>query len=157
VVRSMGHYSALAGGLALALIMFPIVVRSSDEILRLVPGTQVEAALALGAPRWRTTWSVVLPAATPGILTGVTIALARVSGETAPLLLTSLGAQFFAADVLQPVAALPQYIFTGTINSTVPVAQSHAWGAALVLVVLVLFLNIVARVVSRASRGLEAR
>ena len=157
VVRLMGHYSALAGGLALALIMFPIVVRSSDEILRLVPGGQVEAALALGAPRWRSTWSVVLPAALPGILTGVTIALARVSGETAPLLLTSLGAQFYSASLTQPIAALPQYIFTGTINSTVPVAQSNAWGAALVLVALILILNIIARIVSRHARGMEVR
>lgn len=157
VVLAMGSFSALAGGLALALIMFPIVVRSSDEVLRLVPGTQIEAALALGAPRWRTTWSVVLPAALPGILTGVTLALARVSGETAPLLLTSLGAQFYATDLTQPIAALPQYIFTGTINSTVPVAQEHAWGAALVLVVLILILNIVARVIARAASGTEAR
>jgi phosphate transport system permease protein len=157
VVLAMGSFSALAGGLALALIMFPIVVRSSDEVLRLVPGAQVEAALALGAPRWRTTWSVILPLAAPGILTGVTLALARVSGETAPLLLTSLGAQFFATDLLQPIAALPQYIFTGTINSTVPVAQTNAWGAALVLVGLVLVLNLVARLLSRTAGRQEAR
>lgn len=152
VVQAMGKFSALAGGLALALIMFPIVVRTSDEVLRLVPNAEVEAALGLGAPRWRTTWSVVLPAALPGILTGITLGLARVSGETAPLLLTSLGAQFYATDLFEPVAALPQYIFTGTINSTVPVAQAHSWGAAIVLVGLVLLLNLVAQLIGRFSR-----
>ena len=152
VVLAMGSFSALAGGLSLAIIMFPIVVRSTDEILRLVPGAQVEAALALGAPRWRTTWSVVLPVAAPGILTGIMIALARVSGETAPLILTASGAQFFSTDILHEMTALPLYIFNGTINSTVPVAQEHAWGAALVLVALVLILNLAARLIARLTR-----
>ena len=152
VVIAMGSFSALAGGLSLAIIMFPIVVRSTDEILRLVPGAQVEAALALGAPRWRTTVSVVLPIAAPGILTGIMLALARVSGETAPLILTASGAQFFSTDVLHEMTALPLYIFNGAINSTVPVAAEHAWGAALVLVTLVLFLNLVARTIARLTR-----
>ncbi len=152
VVLAMGSFSAIAGGLALAIIMFPIVVRSTDEILRLVPGPQVEAALALGAPRWRATWSVVLPVAAPGILTGIMIALARVSGETAPLILTASGAQFFSTDIGGEMTALPLYIFNGTINSTVPIAQQHAWGAALVLVALVLFLNLAARLIARLTR-----
>jgi hypothetical protein len=116
VVAAVGTFSALAGGLALAFIMYPIVVRSADEILRLVPQAHVEAALALGSPRWRTTWSVVLPAAAPGLLTGVMIAIARVSGETAPLLFTAGGAQFFSSGLLEPITALPVYIFNGTIN-----------------------------------------
>lgn len=145
VVLPMGSFSALAGGLALAFIMYPIVVRSSDEMLRLVPAAQVEAALALGAPRWRVTCSVVLPHALPGILTGVIIAVARVAGETAPLLVTALGAQFFSRALFEPIASLPAYILTGTINSTVPVAQAHAWAASLVLVGFVLILNLVAR------------
>jgi len=157
VVIVMGKFSALAGGLALAFIMYPIVVRSADEILRLVPQAQLEAALALGSPRWRTTWSVVLPAAAPGLLTGVMIAIARVSGETAPLLFTAGGAQFFSADLLDSITALPLYIFNGTINSTVPEAQQHAWGAALVLVGLVLLLNLMARLIARLTRTLEAR
>lgn len=157
VVAAMGTFSALAGGLALAFIMYPIVVRSADEILRLVPQGQVEAALALGSPRWRTTWSVMLPAAAPGLLTGVMIAIARVSGETAPLLFTAGGAQFFSSGLLEPITALPVYIFNGTINSTVPEAQTHAWGAALVLVGLVLILNLVARMIARLTRTLEAR
>lgn len=152
VVLPMGTFSAFAGGLALAFIMYPIVVRSSDEMLRLVPHSQVEAALALGAPRWRAAWSVALPNALPGILTGVMIAVARVAGETAPLLVTALGAQFFAKDLFAPIASLPQYIFTGTINSTVPIAQTHSWAAALVLVGFVLVLNLVARLVARRVR-----
>ncbi len=152
VVIAMGTFSALAGGLSLAIIMFPIVVRSTDEILRLVPGAQVEAALALGAPRWRTTLSVVLPIAAPGILTGVMLALARISGETAPLILTASGAQFFSTDIFHEMTALPLYIFSGAVNSTVPVAQEHAWAAALVLVTLVLFLNLAARAIARLTR-----
>jgi phosphate transport system permease protein len=149
----MGSFSALAGGLSLAIIMFPIVVRSTDEVLRLVPEAQVEAAFALGAPRWRTTWSVVLPTAASGILTGIMIALARVSGETAPLILTASGAQFFSTDIFHEMTALPLYIFSGTINSTVPVAAQHAWGAALVLVAVVLLLNIAARLIARLTRS----
>ena len=157
VVLVMGKFSAFAGALALAFIMYPIVVRSADEILRLVPQSHVEAALALGAPRWRTTWSVVLPAAAPGLLTGVMIAVARVSGETAPLIVTAGGAQFFSTHVFQPITALPLYIFNGTINSTVPIAQEHAWGAALVLVGLILILNIFARLIGRLARTQETR
>ena len=108
--------------------------------------------MALGAPRWRTTLSVVLPIAAPGILTGVMLALARISGETAPLILTASGAQFFSTDIFHEMTALPLYIFSGAVNSTVPVAQEHAWAAALVLVTLVLFLNLAARAIARLTR-----
>ncbi|MBJ7455702.1 MAG: phosphate ABC transporter permease subunit PstC [Thermoleophilia bacterium] len=157
VVIAMGHFSALAGGIALGIIMFPIVVRSADEILRLVPTAQKEAALALGAPRWRTIWSVVLPAAAPGILTGVMLALARASGETAPLLFTSLSNQFFSTDVLEPIAALPQLIFSNSVNVQTPQSLELAWGAALVLVAVILLLNIVARLVAARARPSEGR
>ena len=157
VVIAMGHFSALAGGIALGILMFPIVVRSTDEILRLVPTAQKEAALALGAPRWRTIWSVVLPAAAPGILTGVMLALARASGETAPLLFTSLSNQFFSTDVLQPIAALPQLIFANSVNVQTPDSLELAWGAALVLVVIILLLNIVARLIAARARPAEGR
>lgn len=157
VVIAMGHFSALAGGIALAILMFPIVVRSADEILRLVPNAQKEAALALGAPRWRTVWSVVLPAAAPGILTGVMLALARASGETAPLLFTSLGNQALSTDVLQPIAALPQLIFANSVNVQTPQSLELAWGAALVLVAIILLLNIVARLIGARARPSEGR
>jgi phosphate transport system permease protein len=157
VVIAMGHFSALAGGVALATLMFPIVVRSSDEILRLVPNAQKEAALALGAPRWRTVWSVVLPAAAPGLLTGVMLALARASGETAPLLFTSLGNQAFSTDILQPIASLPLLIFSNSVNVQTPQSLQLAWGAALVLVVIILVLNLVARLIASRVRPLEGR
>ncbi len=157
VVIVMGHFSALAGGIALAILMFPIVVRATDEILRLVPHSQKEAALALGAPRWRTIWSVVLPAAAPGILTGVMLALARASGETAPLLFTSLGNQFFSTSILEPIAALPQLIFRNTIEVQTPESQQLAWGAALVLVTIILVLNVVARLIAARTMPRESR
>lgn len=157
VVIAMGGFSALAGGIALAVIMFPIVVRSADEILRLVPVAQREAALALGAPRWRTTWSVVLPAAAPGLLTGVMLALARASGETAPLLFTSLGNQFMSTDVLEPIASLPQLIFRNTLDVQTPESLRLAWGAALVLVGLILLLNVLARAIAARAGSTEAQ
>jgi phosphate transport system permease protein len=157
LVVAMGHYSALAGGVALAIIMFPIVVRSADEILRLVPIAQKEAGLALGAPRWRLAWSVILPAAAPGIITGIMLGLARASGETAPLLFTSLGNQFNSTALLEPIASIPQLIFTNTVVTQTPASLQHAWGATLVLVSFILALNVGARLISRKARGLETR
>jgi phosphate transport system permease protein len=157
LVVAMGKYSALAGGIALAIIMFPVVVRSADEILRLVPTAQKEAGLALGAPRWRLAWSVVLPAAAPGIITGIMLGLARASGETAPLLFTSLGNQYVSTDILEPIASIPQLIYTNTIVTQTPASLQHAWGATLVLVSLILALNVGARLISRKAKGLEAR
>lgn len=152
VVVVQGHFSALAGAIALAVIMFPIVVRSCDEILRLVPGSQKEAALALGAPRWRVTWSVILPTALPGILTGIILAMARAAGETAPLLFTSLGNQFFSTSLSEPIAAIPQLIYYNTITIQTEASIEFAWGAALVLVAMIFVLNVAASVLANRGR-----
>ena len=156
IVVVQQHFSALAGGIALAIIMFPIVVRSADEMLRLVPQGQKEAAQALGAPTWRVTWSIVLPSAGPGILTGILLGLARASGETAPLLFTSLGNQFFSTNINEPIAAIPQLIYQNTIQVQTPASLQLAWGAALVLVGIILLLNLAAALISRRARPSEA-
>ena len=152
VVLVQGHFSALAGAIALSVIMFPIVVRSSDEILRLVPRSLSEASLALGARRWKTAWSVVLPSAAPGIVTGVMLALARASGETAPLLFTSLGNQQFSFDPTQPTEALPHQIYQDIITTVTPATEQRAWGAALVLISIILGLTAIARLLGRRSQ-----
>ncbi|MCB0873002.1 MAG: phosphate ABC transporter permease PstA [Thermoleophilia bacterium] len=152
VIRAQ-QFSAFAGGLALAIVMFPIVVRAADEVLRLVPGQQREAALALGAPRWRTAWSVMLPAALPGIITGTMLALARAAGETAPLLFTSLGNQFYSTDLFEPIAALPLLIFKFTIDVRTDQSVDFAWGATLVLIAFILLLNLMARLTARLIQG----
>ena len=157
VVIVMGHFSALAGGIALAIIMFPVVVRASDEVLQLVPQAQKEAAMALGAPKWRTTLAIVIPAALPGIITGVLLGVARASGETAPLLFTSLGNQFFSTALNEPISAIPQLIYQRTIQVATPASLQLAWGAALVLVAIIFILNIGGALISRRSRTLEAR
>ncbi|MFZ4756081.1 MAG: phosphate ABC transporter permease subunit PstC [Miltoncostaeaceae bacterium] len=157
VVIVVGHFSAWAGGIALAIIMFPVVVRASDEVLQLVPQAQKEAAMALGAPKWRTTLAIVIPAALPGIITGVLLGVARASGETAPLLFTSLGNQFFSTDLNAPIAAIPQLIYQRTIQVATPASLQLAWGAALVLVAIIFILNIGGALISRRSRTLEAR
>jgi phosphate transport system permease protein len=157
VVIVVGHFSAWAGGLALAIIMFPVVVRASDEVLALVPQAQKEAAMALGAPKWRTTMAVVLPAALPGIITGVLLGVARAGGETAPLLFTSLGNQFFSTSLNEPIAAIPQLIYQRTIQVSTPASLQLAWGAALVLVAIIFILNLGGALISRRSRSLEAR
>jgi phosphate transport system permease protein len=157
VVIVVGHFSAWAGGLALAIIMFPVVVRASDEVLALVPQAQKEAAMALGAPKWRTTMAVVLPAALPGIITGVLLGVARAGGETAPLLFTSLGNQFFSTNLNEPIAAIPQLIYQRTIQVSTPASLQLAWGAALVLVAIIFVLNRGGALISRRSRSLEAR
>ncbi len=151
VVVVQGHFSALAGGLALAVIMFPIVVRSADEILRLVPRTLTEASLALGAPRWRTAWSTVLPTAAPGLITGIMLALARASGEAAPLLFTSLGSQELSVDVNGPMESLPHQILQDILTTVTPATEQRAWGGALVLISIILILTVVARLVGRRS------
>lgn len=155
VVLAMGHFSALAGGLALAIVMFPIVVRSADEVMRLVSAGQKEASQALGAPRWRTMWSVVLPAAAPGIATGVILAVARATGETAPLLFTSLGSQVGFQGLMEPIAALAQFIYGFTIQVRTDQSVPFAWGATLVLVGYILILTITAQLITRltVSRG----
>ena len=151
VVRPMHSYSALAGGVALAVIMIPIVARTAEESLRLVPNSMREAALALGITRWRAVVSVVVPGAITGIVTGIMLAVARVTGETAPLLFTALGNNFGFQGFLKPIAALPLLVYTHALS---PYADWHeqAWAAAFLLVVLVLVVSIVVRWASRRRR-----
>lgn len=151
IVRPAGKFSALAGGIALACILAPIVARTTEEMVRLVPNSLREAALALGYPRWRTSLTVVVRTAGAGIITGCLVAVARVAGETAPLLFTALGNQFLSTDLLSPMASLPRQIYD---YATGPYEEWHrqAWAGALVLILLVLTLGIVARVVTRRTR-----
>jgi phosphate transport system permease protein len=146
IVLPLQHFSTLAGGLALGVMMIPIAVRSTEEFLRAVPQSLREGALALGASRWKAVATVVIPAAFRGILTGIMLALARVAGETAPLLFTSFNNRFWSHGWDQPTASLPVMIFTYAIA---PYDDWHrqAWAAGLVLLGLVLLANITARVV----------
>ena len=136
VVLAQGHFSALAGGLALAIMMVPTISRTTEEMLLLVPQALREAALGLGIPRWRTTLSITLRTATSGVITGIMLAFARVAGETAPLLFTALGNQFWNLKVNQPTAALPLQIYTYALS---PYDDWHrqAWAGAFVLIVLI--------------------
>jgi phosphate transport system permease protein len=144
VVRPVGRFSALAGGFALGMIMIPIVLRTTEELVRLVPDSLREAALALGVPQWKVILRVVLPTAKAGIITGVMVAVARVAGETAPLLFTAFGNRFWSMRLDQPMAALPLQIFTYAIS---PFDDWHrqAWAGALVLIVMILVTSVVAR------------
>lgn len=142
------HYSAFAGGVALALVMIPIVARTTEEMIRLVPTSLREGALALGAPQWKVTTGVVLPAAASGITTGAMLAIARVSGETAPLLLTVLGSRFYSWHLDMPIASLPHEIYNNAISS-LPEENAKAWAATLVLMTLILLINIVVRFFTR--------
>ena len=145
---SLGHYSAVAGALALAFIMIPLVLRTSEEVLLLVPNGYREAALALGIARWKIATRVVLKTATKGVLTGSLLAVARVSGETAPLLFTTLGNSGYSHSLKEPMAALPLQIYTYAI-SPYPDENRQAWAAALVLLLLVLVLNVGLRYATR--------
>jgi phosphate transport system permease protein len=140
----VGHYNGFAGGVALAIIMIPIVTRTVQETLRLVPDPLREASLGLGIPRWKTILKIVLPTARAGIITGVVLSIARAGGETAPLLLTSLGNQFFSVDLLQPMAALPVQIYNYA-RSPYEDWQIKAWGAALILILLIGSLSLLSR------------
>jgi len=144
IVLPLRHFSALAGGVALGVMLIPTVVRTTEEIVRLVPQSIREASLALGIPVWKTTLRVVVPTASAGIVTGIMVGLARIAGETAPLLFTAFGNRFWNWDPLKPVAALPLQIFAYAIS---PFDDWHrqAWAGALVLVALVLVVNIAAR------------
>jgi phosphate transport system permease protein len=150
VVVPMKHFSALAGGVALGIMVIPITLRSSEEFLRSVPNSMREGALALGASKWRTIATVILPAAKGGIITGMLLALARVAGETAPLLFTAFGNQFWSSGWNQPIASLPMMIFTYAL-SAYPDWHRQAWAAGLVLLGLVLLANIGTR--AALSRG----
>jgi phosphate transport system permease protein len=148
IVIPSRHFSALAGGVALGIIMIPIVTRTTEEMLRLVPTSLREGALALGAPQWRVTTGVVLPAAASGIATGAMLAVARVSGETAPLLFTAFGSRFFNAYLDQPIASLTVQIFNYAVS---PYDEWHAqaWAATLVLMTLILVINVSVRILTR--------
>ncbi len=145
-------FSPIAGAVALSFMLIPIVARTTEESLKLVPNSVREASMALGVHRWRTILSVVLPSAKGGLITGTLLAVARIAGETAPILLTILGSSFFFQGLSEPMDALPLRIF---LNSRLPSAemQSQAWGASLILILIVLALNIGVRLASRSRYG----
>jgi len=147
-VVSVGHFSGWAGSLALALIVIPVVVRTTENMLRLVPNSLREAAAALGAPQWKVIMLVTLRASTTGILTGILLAVARISGETAPLLFTALNNQFWSSNMNQPMANLPVVIFQFAM-SPYEDWQRLAWAGALLITFMVLALNILARIFFR--------
>jgi phosphate transport system permease protein len=148
MVRPMGHFSGFAGAVALAIILLPIIVRTTDESLRLVPNQMREAAFALGVPAWRVTSRIIYKAAMSGIVTGVLLGLARIAGETAPLLFTALNNQFWSASLAQPLANLPVVVFQYAMS---PYDEWHglAWAGALVLTIFVLGLNLAVRFFAR--------
>ena len=150
------QFSALAGGLALGIMMIPIIARTTEELLLLVPGTMREGALALGATRARAVFTVLLPAALPGIVTGIVLALARIAGETAPLLFTSFNNPYFTTSLRQPISSITVQVFTYAIS---PYADWHrqAWAGALVLVSIVFVCSLLARFATRKLAGLQAR
>jgi phosphate transport system permease protein len=147
-VATTGHFSGYAGSLALALIAIPVVVRTTENMLRLVPGSLREAAFALGAPRWKVSLMVTLRAAKSGVITGLLLAVARISGETAPLLFTALNNQFFSTDMGRPMANLPVVIFQFAMSPYDNWIRL-AWAGALIITLTVLVLNILARVFFR--------
>jgi phosphate transport system permease protein len=149
------QFSAFAGGLALGVMMIPIIARTTEELLLLVPGTMREGALALGATRSRAVFTVVLPSALPGIITGIVLALARIAGETAPLLFTSFNNRFFTTSLTQPIASLTVQVFTYAIS---PYKDWHrqAWAGALVLVTIVFLCSLLARFATRRLESIQS-
>ena len=154
IVARQKHFSALAGSVALALLMVPMVLRTTEEMIKLVPNSLREAALALGYPRWRTSLSVVVRSTLSGIVTGSLLAVARIAGETAPLLFTALGSQYLSFDINQPMAALPLTVYQ---YATGPYEEWHryAWAAALVLITVVFVLSLGARLAIRRRFSLN--
>ena len=146
IVLTTHSFSAFAGAIALSIIMIPIIARTTEESLKIVPNTLREASMALGIPRWKTVTSIVISTGKNGLATGILLAVARAAGETAPLLLTALGSSFFISGLNQPVAALPLLIYTYA-TSPYKVWHQQAWGAALVLVVFMLALNLTVKLV----------
>jgi phosphate transport system permease protein len=146
VVAQMGHFSALAGAIALAFIVLPVVVRTTDEMLRLVPSQMREAALSLGVPQWKVIVQVLYRSSLPGIVTGILLALARISGETAPLLFTALNNQYWTTDVFSPMANVPVVIFQYAMS---PYENWHtlAWAGAFILTMFVLVVSLLARAI----------
>jgi phosphate transport system permease protein len=151
VVARMGHFSALAGAISLGFIVLPVVVRTTDEMLRLVPAQMREAALSLGVPQWKVTAQVLYRAALPGIVTGILLALARISGETAPLLFTALNNQYWSTDLFAPMANVPVVIFQYAMS---PYDDWHslAWAGAFVLTLFVLLVGLAARAIVARHR-----
>lgn len=152
VVLPMGHFSGLAGSVALGAILVPMVMRTTEEFIRLVPSSVREAALALGLPRWKVILRVVLPTASRGILTASLLGLSRVAGETAPLIFTAFGNRFMDSGMMQPVETLPHQIFTYAV-SPYPDWHAQAWAAAFLLLMFVLTVNVAARLLLRPSAG----
>jgi len=153
-VLPFGQFSALAGGIALGVMMIPLIMRTTEELLRLVPTSLKEGALALGATRARAVFTVVLPAALPGIITGILLALARIAGETAPLLFTAFNNRFFNSDIMQPTSTLTVQVFTYAIS---PYKDWHrqAWAGALVLVSIVMICSLFARLATARMEKLQ--
>ncbi len=152
VVVAQGHFSGFAGSIALAIIMLPPVVVATEEMLRLIPRPVAEGARALGLSRWRSFLSIFVPTAFSGIFTGVLLAVSRAIGETAPLLFTALGNNFFSLDMNEPMQGLPLVIYRNALNSAFPAAEARAFGAALTLVVMVLLFNLAGRWMVARSR-----
>ncbi|OON40243.1 phosphate ABC transporter, permease protein PstA [Izhakiella australiensis] len=151
VVARMQHFSGLAGVVALALLQIPIVIRTTENMLKLVPDSLREAAYALGTPKWKMIASITVKASVSGIITGVLLAIARIAGETAPLLFTALSNQFWSTDMMQPIANLPVTIFKFAM-SPFPQWQSLAWAGVLIITLCVLLLNILARIIFAKSK-----
>ncbi len=145
IVKTLGHFSALAGIIALIIIAVPMIVRTSEDVMKIVPYTLREAAVSLGIPRWKVTFSIIYKSAVSGLITGVILALARIAGETAPLLFTVLNNQFSNDNILHPMANLPVVMFQYAM-SPYENSQELAWSAALIVTVVILVLNIFARV-----------
>ena len=148
IVVPMHRFSAIAGGFALAILMLPIVTRTTEEMLNLVPASFREASLALGISKWKTTLFVIFPTAMKGVFTGILLSIARAAGETAPLLFTSLGNRFWSTQLDQPIASLTVFIYDYA-KAPFDDWNRQAWAAALVLVVIILFINIIFRIISR--------
>lgn len=148
IVKPLGTFSALSGSIALSIMMLPIVVRSTEETLKLLPSTLKEAGLALGLPYHKVILKIILPCGFSGVLSGIILAVARIAGETAPLLFTAFGNPFFSANILKPMHSLPLLIFN---YATSPYDEWHdlAWGAALILLIWVLLLNIITKIITR--------
>jgi len=143
-VAPFHHFSGVAGALALAVLMLPVVIRTTEGAVALIPASLRESGLALGLPRWRVALQLVLPAAAPGVITGALLAIARAAGETAPLLFTGFGNRFWNVDPTQPMSALPLIVFHDALTPY-PALQEQAWGAALVLVAAMLVINLASR------------
>jgi phosphate transport system permease protein len=148
VVLPMHRFSAIAGGVALAILMIPLVTRTTEEMMSLIPHSYREAALGLGIPRWKTTLFIILPAAFKGIFTGILLSIARAAGETAPLLFTALGNRFWSTQLDQPIASLTVFIYDYA-KAPFDDWNRQAWAAALVLIMLVMFINILFKLVTR--------